>query len=144
MAWFKKSEKASDDSGQKVIRVLTIDDEPSITMGLKLNLEGMGGYAVEMVNDPRLAVSTAREFKPDIILLDVIMPGMDGGDIKAKFATDPDLRRIPVIMITALVSEDETAADTVVESGHNVMLGKPIKMAKLVACIEQMLAGQIR
>ena len=143
MAWFKKSEAPPEESGQRKIRVLAIDDEVAITTGLKLNLEGMGNYEVAAVNDPRKALAVAREFKPNIILLDVVMPDMDGGDVKAQFTSDPRLRHVPVIMITALVSEDETAADSVIESGHNVMLGKPVRMAKLVACIEQMLAGQI-
>ena len=60
-------------------RILLVDDEPSITRLLKLNLEQTGDYEVATENVSKAALATAEEFRPDLILLDVMMPDLDGG-----------------------------------------------------------------
>jgi len=63
------------------MKILIIDDEENYTALLKLNLEFRLGHEVEMVNRSDEAVEAALRFRPDVILLDVVMPGMDGGDV---------------------------------------------------------------
>jgi len=64
-------------------RILVIDDEPSITLNLKLTLESGGDYEVLGENNPANALAAAQTFQPDLILLDVMMPDLDGGDVAA-------------------------------------------------------------
>ena len=71
-------------------RILVVDDEPSVTRSLKLNLENTMRYEVRIENDSSRVVAAAREFHPDLILLDVVMPGLDGCDVSARIHADPD------------------------------------------------------
>src|SRR6185503_7898156 len=89
--------------GPEKKRVLVIDDEASFARMVKLNLEKTGEFEVRVENKANYAVSTAREFRPDLILLDVIMPAMDGGDVSNQIKRDRTLRDIPLIFLTATV-----------------------------------------
>lgn len=120
-------------------KVLVIDDEEGFTKILKMNLERNGAYEVHVENNSMNALAVARDFRPDVILLDIVMPGLDGGDIAAQFADHPYLRRVPVIMLTALVAQDETNPDAVVQAGAMNVLPKPVNMDLLVRCINNAL-----
>lgn len=122
-------------------RILVVDDEVGFTRLLQLNLEKTGKYSVKVVNDSTKALEAARVFRPDIALLDVVMPGMDGGDLVAQMKADPQLAHLPVIMLTALVGKNETSADALVQSGHLLMLGKPIRLSILIQAIEEQLTA---
>lgn len=116
-------------------RILVVDDEPSVTRNLKLTLAAGGGYDVLEENDPSKALSAARAFRPDLILLDVMMPDMDGGQIAARLRDDPLLRSIPIIFLTALVSNEETDGHEMV-SGHETFLAKPVDLGELRRTLE--------
>jgi CheY-like chemotaxis protein len=121
-------------------RVLIIDDEASFTRLLKLNLHHTGRYTAEAVNDPAQAVAVAREFSPDVILLDVMMPGMDGGEVAAHIQASPKLKKTPIVFLTAAVKKGE------VEScrgyvGGLPFIAKPVDMEEVVGCIEKSLRG---
>ena len=118
-------------------RILVIDDNAGLTQMIKLNLEATGHYHVCIENDSTLAIETARRFRPDLILLDYVMPGLDGGDITTSLRTDPFLRTIPIIMVTALVANREMGPDGTVHRGGEVMLAKPVNMENLLKCIEK-------
>jgi len=120
-------------------KVLVIDDEEGFTKILKMNLEKSGTYEVLVENNSMNAMSAARDFRPDVILLDIVMPGMDGGDLAAQFADHPLLRKVPIIMLTALVAPGETASDAVVQSGSMNVLPKPVNMEMLTKCIENVI-----
>jgi len=117
-------------------RILVVDDEPSVTRTLKLNLESDGGYDVFAENHPTNALTAARIFRPDLILLDVVMPFMDGGDVAARLRADPLLRDTPVIFLTALVSNDETDGHEMV-SGAETFLAKPVDIDELKKTVEE-------
>ena len=121
-------------------KILVVDDEAGFTRLLQMNLEKSGDYEVRVENESRHAVEAAREFKPDVIVLDVVMPGMDGGDVSAALRRDVYLAQIPIIMLTALVSNDEVGSGSVVQSGDKIMLGKPVDLERLVRCIEELTA----
>ena len=116
-------------------RILVVDDEPSVTRNLKLSLESTGGYDVFAENDATNALAAARIFRPDLILLDVIMSGMDGGDVVARLRADPLLRDTPVIFLTALVSNEETDGHEIV-SGGETFLAKPVDIGELKKTLE--------
>jgi len=117
-------------------KVLIIDDEISFTQMVKINLEETNKYEVRTLNDPLQAVTVARSFHPDIILLDVIMPTMDGGDVAYQIKGEQDISTIPVVFLTAVVKEEETGSGEGVIGGHS-FLAKPVSVGKLVECIEK-------
>jgi CheY-like chemotaxis protein len=122
-------------------KILVVDDEVGFTRLLQMNLEKTGNYSVRVVNDSTKALEAARIFHPDLALLDIVMPGMDGGDLVAQMKNDPALAKIPVIMLTALVGKNETSDDAVVQSGSLLMLGKPVRLNVLIQAIEEQLAA---
>jgi CheY-like chemotaxis protein len=121
-------------------RILVVDDDKPLANMVKMNLEGTGDYEVCIENHSTLALQTARNFKPDLILLDYIMPGLDGGDVSARLHEDPFLNSVPIIMVTALISNREMGTDGTSMRGGRIMLAKPIKFQALLDCIEKHLA----
>ncbi len=115
-------------------RILAVDDEPDFLALFKDNLEDSGNFVVETESDPCRAVERAREFKPDLMLVDVVMPVMDGGDVVAALKADPRLARVPVIMLTALVEEKSVA-------GGLPFMPKTSSLDEILALIEKTLAG---
>ncbi|NRB76001.1 MAG: response regulator [Verrucomicrobiales bacterium] len=120
-------------------KVLLVDDEAGFTELLKMNLEKSGDYEVQIENDPTQALGTARRFQPDAVLLDVVMPGMDGGDVQAQFQGDPILGNIPIIMLTALVDSAELSEGAVAQSGSSIMLPKPVDLPLLLGVLSNAL-----
>jgi len=117
-------------------RILVVDDEPGFTRIVRLNLEKSGNYEVREVNDGKSALATAREFMPHLILLDVVMPDVDGGDVALLLQRDPKLKSIPVVFLTAVVRRQE-AGKSGLQSGGAVFLAKPISSDNLIRCIEE-------
>lgn len=120
---------------------MVVDDEAGFTKLLKMNLEKTGEYEVMTENQSTKALEVARKFMPDLVLLDIVMPDMDGGDVAAQFQDDPLLRRVPVIMLTALVAEGETSTGSVAQSGTMSVLPKPVNMDVLITCLEDALGA---
>src|SRR5512143_1894188 len=108
-------------------RILIIDDEPAFTRMVKLNLEKTGSFEVREENKATYALAAAREFKPDLILLDVIMPTLDGGDVAAQFEKDKHLKGTPIVFLTATVSRRE-AGPAGLNSGGSLFLAKPVSL----------------
>ena len=121
-------------------RILVVDDEVALTRMVKLNLERTGNYEVRTENQGPMAIPAALEFNPDLILLDVMMPGMTGDEIAAKLKEDPALSHIKFIFVTAIVTKGETGSIGT-NIGGNVFLAKPIKAEELISAIEQVLGG---
>jgi CheY-like chemotaxis protein len=117
-------------------RILVIDDEASITRTMKVNLERTGAYTVGTENQAAHALAAAREFKPDLILLDVMMPEKDGGEVAAEIQSDPALQHVPIVFLTAIVSKKETG-DEALESGGQTFIAKPVNLHSLIQCIEE-------
>lgn len=122
-------------------KVLLIDDEAGFTQLLKMNLEKSGDFEVTIENDSTKAADVARSVRPDVILLDVVMPGMDGGDVQAQLQADPALQKVPVIMLTALVDSAELSAGAVAQSATSVVLPKPVDLELLLRVIEEAITG---
>ena len=119
-------------------RILVVDDEPALTRMVKLNLERTGDYEVRTENQGSMALEAAREFKPDLILLDVMMPDMSGDEVSAQMKEDEELSKIKYIFMTAIVTKDET--ETMGSNiGGNEFLAKPVKTDELIATIERVL-----
>lgn len=129
---------SNEDSGKPGMkqRVLIVDDEPSFTRMVKLNLERTGEFEVMEENDATNAMKVAREFKPNIILLDLIMPLKDGGELRTMLKNDPELGHIPVLFVTATVSAREAGRHGL-PAKDGIFLGKPITVETLVRCIKE-------
>jgi len=119
-------------------RILVVDDEPGITRLLKLNLEQTGNYEVREENTGAAALAAAQEFRPDLVLLDVMMPDMDGGDVAAGLKQDPALRRTPVVFLTAAVKKEELGAPEG-KIGGRMYIAKPLNVKGVIDVIEKTL-----
>lgn len=117
-------------------KILVVDDESRITRMIQRNLEVTGNYEVQTENDSVAALSAARRFEPDLVVLDVMMPGMDGGEVLALLREDPKLHHVPVIFLTAIVTQEETGHQGK-EIGGRFFLAKPVKTEDLIAAIER-------
>jgi CheY-like chemotaxis protein len=117
-------------------RILVVDDEPSITRLLKLNLEQTGRYEVRVENLGAKAYEAAKEFLPDLVLLDVMMPDMDGSDVAASLKEDPSLRKIPVVFLTAAVKKEELGAPDG-KIGGRTYIAKPLNVQGVISVIER-------
>jgi CheY-like chemotaxis protein len=121
-------------------RILVMDDEPTITWLLKLNLEQTGDYEVATENISKAALVAAEEFQPDLLLLDVVMPGLDGGNLASQFQTGPKLKGTPIVLLTAAVALEEVRARHGVVGGQP-FLAKPVSLHELLACLEKHLGA---
>lgn len=121
------------------IRVLVIDDEASFTRMVKLNLENTGRHLVQTLNESRRAIEVTRSFRPHIILLDVVMPEMDGGDVANNLRTRTATKNIPIIFVSAMVSQRESKTGFY-ESGGEHFLAKPVTTETLCDAIDKVLA----
>jgi len=116
-------------------RILIVDDDQDSTHLIKILLEKIGRYLVLEENDAAKAHQSARNFGPDLILLDIMMPEADGGDIAAEIDADPGLQRTPIVFLTAMVTKAEAKAGLHIQ-GHPV-LAKPINIPELINRIEE-------
>ena len=120
-------------------RVLIVDDEKATTRLLKMTLDQTGKYEVRAEKDSTLVVAAALEFRPDIIVLDVIMPDMDGGDVAAALKERPELARVPVVFLTATVRKSEVDRHGGMMGGYP-FLAKPASTDAIVKFIDQNLS----
>jgi len=122
-------------------RILIVDDDRDSTHLIKILLEKISHYLVLEENDAAKAHESARDFRPDLILLDIMMPQIDGGDIAAQIDADPGLQRTPIIFLTALVTKAEAKAGLHIQ-GHPV-LAKPIDIPELINRVEENLPAHM-
>ena len=116
-------------------RILIVDDDPNSTHLVKILLERSGPYLVLEENDPTKADQTAHDFKPDVILLDIVMPKIDGGELATQIEADRELQNTPIIFLTALVTHVEAKSGLHIQ-GHP-LVAKPISIPELIDAIEK-------
>ena len=87
-------------------RVLVVDDEPDVLLLGRVNLE-FEGYQVSTAPDGEAGLEACRELRPDVVLLDVMMPKMDGWQVLEAIKADEELQQIPVVMLTAKVQDED-------------------------------------
>jgi CheY-like chemotaxis protein len=111
-------------------RVLIVEDEPALRESLRAGLE-MAGYEVHEASDGAEGLEKAEHLRPDVIFLDVRMPGLDGYAVCAGLKANPATQRIPVIFLTAV--EDVALHRRVREAGGTACLTKPVHLTVLTA-----------
>jgi CheY-like chemotaxis protein len=122
-------------------RILVVDDELNFLLVIKHMLKATGRYDVRTAYQASQVLHVASDFKPDLILLDCMMPGMDGGELAGRLQLDPMLRDTPFLFLTCTVSKVEFSPSKCY-SGLQAYVPKNIDIEDLVKLIEQKLAGQ--
>jgi DNA-binding response OmpR family regulator len=116
-------------------KILVVDDDPKITALLSIILQ-KAGYDVRAENKSFAAVGVAREFCPQLVILDVDMPGKDGGAVAEELASEPATTGVPVIFLSSLVTERETGV-----RGRYYYLAKPVVSAQLLNGVRHCLSA---
>ena len=127
----------------KKARILSVDDEVGAARLLKLNLEATGRYEVMVQNWPEDALATARAFRPDLVLLDIIMPRMPGGNVVEAFEHDPELKEVPIVFFTASVWRERVKEHDGIICDHPC-LAKPAGLEEIIAFIDANLRPHVR
>ena len=120
-------------------RILAVDDDPNLSDLVRLFLEKTKRFEVRTENRPGNVLAAAREFRPELILLDVDMPGQDGGEVARDVNADPILRGTPILFFTSLISPLE-AGDRISMRGGMRFLAKPLNPKVLINIIDQVMA----
>ena len=116
-------------------KVLMIDDEPNYPTAFKFLMESKGGYSVSLATSGQMGLDMAKQLKPDMIFLDVMMPGFDGIETLKRLKADNELKKIPVVMLTAVITEKaKLETHDLKVDGY---LNKPLEMDLLMAKIEE-------
>lgn len=118
-------------------KILLVDDEKDILLTLTKRLVAQG-YIVIPADNGYDAITLAKSKSPDLIILDVLMPGMDGGEVAEKLRNDPKTENIPVIFLTALLSKSEDCKEKHTIA-HNITFAKPVDTEELLAEIKKLL-----
>jgi len=118
-------------------RILIVDDEPNIVLALELLMK-KEGYEVHAVDDGERAVQAAKELRPDLILLDIMIPKMDGYEVCQRIRSDALLKDISIIMLTAKGREVEREKGLALGADHYIT--KPFSTRQVVMKVKEILA----
>ena len=119
--------------------ILIVDDEADVLLLLEKGLTNQG-YSVISASNGEDAVIAAWSHQPDLIILDVLMPGMDGPEVDIKLKEDPKTKDIPVIFLTSLYTKSEQNIHKYT-AGESIMFAKPYDIKDLIAGIEKVIGG---
>ncbi len=119
-------------------RVLVVDDEPDVLLLCRVNLE-FEGYDVTTANDGEAGLATCRSMRPDVVLLDVMMPKMDGWQVLEAIKSDPEIQHTPVVMLTAKVQDEDQIRGW--SSGAAEYITKPFSPLSLSQVIADVIAN---
>lgn len=126
----------------KTIHILAVDDEESFTFFVKLNLQSQAkagcDFKVTTANSGEEALKLAKSLRPDLILLDIMMPDMSGAQVAEELLLDARTKDIPIIFVTALVMKDEVVKEAG-RMGGREFIAKPVSKEELISRIESTL-----
>lgn len=125
----------------KAAKVLVIDDEAEITQIIEAFLEN-AGYVVTTENSSVMGIERAKEIKPDLILLDIMMPNMDGYEICDELKKNSETRNIPVIFLTGKDSRDDQGRSFQV--GGDMFVKKPFSCERLLEIVNIVLVSMAK
>ena len=125
----------------KVTKILVVDDEPQITEIVEAFLVN-AGHEVHISNDGKLAIQKAKEVRPDIILLDIMMPGIDGYSICNEIKSDPGLANVPVVFLTGKDMNEDMGRSFKV--GGDMFIKKPFSCERLLEIVNIILLSTSR
>ena len=118
-------------------KILLIDDEEEFCYYTKLNLEDTGDLEVHVCTDSTDGIRQAKQLQPDLILLDILMPGISGTDIAQELKNDKDTQKIPIVFLTGLITKEE-AENRQHLRGADYIVSKPVKTDQLLNIISRL------
>lgn len=118
-------------------KLLVVDDDPVIIDMLKSGLT-RNGYNVRCAADGEDALTLVHKEVPDLIVLDIMMPQMDGTEVARRLKEDPKTRHIPIVFLTVLWEKNDRVLDSA-RLGASIVIGKPFKFEELLEKIKQLL-----
>ncbi len=121
-------------------KILVVDDEAAMTRMIQRALERTGDFEVRTETQATAAVAAARQFRPDLVFLDVMMPEMQGDEVATAIDADPELKGTPYVFLTAIVTREEAAATDGVIGGR-LFLAKPVKLQDMLDMIKRVLGS---
>jgi CheY-like chemotaxis protein len=110
-------------------RICYVEDDEDIQRIVRMSLERVGKMTVELVTDPNTAIGVMREFKPDLVMLDWMMPGMDGPTLFSKMKQMPEVASLPVVFITAKATQRDM--EELIALGAAGTISKPFSPKEL-------------
>jgi len=122
-------------------KILIIDDDFDTTRLVCLMFQRLG-YQTVVANDGKQGLIKSSEENPDLILLDVMMPDMDGYEVARRLRDNPETKRIPILMFTAKAQVDDKA--TGIDAGADIYLTKPTHSAQLQAHVKELLDRAVK
>ena len=122
-------------------KILIIDDDQEFLAIVKSSLEKTGEYEVRVESIGQRALPVAIEYKPHLIFLDILMPGMDGGEVASHLKAQSELKYVPLVFLTALVRKDEASARENYIDKYDFITRLPHKQ-ELIGFMEQLLLGK--
>ncbi|HMO52547.1 MAG TPA: response regulator [Kiritimatiellia bacterium] len=122
-------------------RLMIVDDEESFTRLMALNVEDTGDYEVRIVNDASQATRVARLYRPDVVLLDILMPGKSGIKLAEEWQADPELSGIPLVFLTAAMSKEQPMVEGGVLDKFPVLV-KPVSFLDILRQLEAVVSGR--
>ena len=117
-------------------KILIVDDDPSLQALTKLRFK-KNGYDVSCASDGIEAVKMAKEEIPDLIILDIILPGLDGTEVARELRQDERTAKIPIIFLSALEGTDANVM-ALTNAGSNLVFGKPVDMKALLEKVREL------
>ena len=120
-------------------RILMVDDEEDYCYFMSRNLEATGEFSVIVAHEGKEGISLAKKEHPDLILLDIVLPGVSGTDVASVLMNDSQTRRIPIIFLTAIVTQKELGVKSVKEVGGNNLIAKTAQTEEVVKAIKKLL-----
>lgn len=118
-------------------RILIVDDEPNIVLALELLMK-REGYEVQSVDDGQKVFDVVGKFRPDLIILDIMMPKMDGYEVCQRLRADPSLKNVSIIMLTAKGREVEREKGLAL--GADLYVTKPFSTREVMIRIKEILS----
>jgi CheY-like chemotaxis protein len=115
--------------------VLICEDEPALRELIRLSLDGH--YEFAEAEDGRACLEVAREVQPDLIVLDMMLPGLTGLEVLRELRRDPELATIPVIVLTA----QPGTRDDALRAGANLVMDKPFNVDDISVAVKEVLSG---
>ena len=125
--------------GSSSERILVADDDPVIVRLLEVNFR-LEGYDVDTAAHGEEAIQKARDLKPSLILLDVMMPGVDGWEVCRRLKDDPATARIPIVFLSARAQDEDRKRG--LEMGVVEYVTKPFDPGELVSLVQRCIAGE--
>lgn len=124
-------------------KILFVEDNEGITKVVTLVLESTNRYEVRVEHKGKEVINAAREFKPDLILMEDVLPDLDGTEVASLLMKERDLKDIPIIFLTTRLIPKDSAEDSRIIGGYTFLM-KPANTDRLIECMEQKLKATRR